>query len=128
MIRQKLIFSILLCYLGFTAFAQVDSLAVQDSVAVQQDIIKDGNTKNGGDRNVMLNAESNTGPREVNIGLPPSIGGITILENDLPVVYWFWPEMSTGTWRQSVSLERTGLLKMDGLANYMGDLDRKSVV
>ncbi len=73
-------------------------------------------------RNVMLNAESNTGPREVNIGLPPSVGGITILENDLPVVYWFWPEMSTGTWRQSVGLERTGLLKMDGLANTMGDL------
>ena len=37
-------------------------------------------------RNVMLNASSNSGPREVNIGLPSSVGGITVLENDLPVV------------------------------------------
>jgi len=51
-------------------------------------------------RNVMLNASSNSGPREVNIGLPSSVGGITVLENDLPVVYYFWPELPTRTWRQ----------------------------
>ena len=70
----------------------------------------------------MLNASSNSGPRDVNIGLPGSVGGITILENDLPVVYLFWPELPNKTWRQSVSLQRTGLLKMDELASTMGDL------
>jgi len=70
----------------------------------------------------MLNAANNTSPRDVNIGLPATVGGITILENDLPSVYFFWPELPNKTWRQSVGLERTGLLKMDQLANTMGDL------
>ncbi|EAQ49100.1 hypothetical protein MED217_06841 [Leeuwenhoekiella blandensis MED217] len=123
-LNYKNIFSLLFVVLGVVSIQaqEEEKLATQDSVAIQQDVVKDGNAKESGNRNVMLNAESNTGPREVNIGLPPSIGGITILENNLPVVYWFWPEMSTGTWRQSVGLERTGLLKMDGLANTMGDL------
>lgn len=93
-------------------------LTVQDSVALSQKIKSD----NGGDRNVMLNASSNSGPRDVNIGLPASVGGITILENDLPVVYFFWPELPNKTWRQSVSLKNTGLLKMEDLASNMGDL------
>ncbi|KPE52765.1 TonB-dependent receptor [Chryseobacterium indologenes] len=79
-------------------------------------------SKEDNNRNVMLNAANNTSPRDVNIGLPSTVGGITILENDLPVVYFFWPELPNKTWRQSVGLERTGLLKMDQLANTMGDL------
>ncbi|WP_144264102.1 TonB-dependent receptor [Filimonas lacunae] len=63
-------------------------------------------------RNVMLNAANNNGPREVNIGLPSSVGGTTILENDLPVVYYFWPELPTRTWRSSVSLGKTGLMSL----------------
>ena len=39
-------------------------------------------------RNVMLSAESNSTPRQVNIGLPFQ-GDIIILENDIPVVYTF---------------------------------------
>lgn len=97
---------------------QQDKLTVQDSVKVSEKI-KSGN---GSDRNVMLNASSNSGPRDVNIGLPATVGGITILENDLPVVYFFWPELPNKTWRQSVSLKDTGLLKMEDLASNMGDL------
>jgi hypothetical protein len=84
--------------------------------------IVETDTKEEKNRNVMLNAANNTGPRDVNIGLPSTVGGITILENDLPVVYFFWPELPNKTWRSSVGLEKTGLLKMDQLANTMGDL------
>lgn len=80
------------------------------------------NTKEEKNRNVMLNAANNTGPRDVNIGLPSSVGGITILENDLPVVYYFWPELPNRTWRQSKSLGRTGLLKIGEAAITTGDL------
>lgn len=97
---------------------ELQKLTVKDSVAVSQKI----KTANGSDRNVMLNAASNSGPRDVNIGLPATVGGITILENDLPVVYFFWPELPNKTWRQSVSLQNTGLLKMEDLASTMGDL------
>ncbi|KPH14344.1 TonB-dependent receptor [Chryseobacterium sp. ERMR1:04] len=103
------------------AFGQTDKLAVQDSVKLQEKL-KIANVKEDNNRNVMLNAANNTSPRDVNIGLPSTVGGITILENDLPVVYFFWPELPNKTWRQSVGLEKTGLLKMDQLANTMGDL------
>ncbi|MFC0778834.1 TonB-dependent receptor [Flavobacterium sp. HJSW_4] len=84
--------------------------------------IVETDTKEEKNRNVMLNAANNTGPREVNIGLPSSVGGITIQENDLPVVYYFWPELPNRTWRQSTSLERTGLLKVGEAAITTGDL------
>ncbi|MFD2719632.1 hypothetical protein ACFST9_12965 [Hymenobacter monticola] len=60
-------------------------------------------------RNVMLNADTNTGPRQVNIGLPFT-GDITILENEVPVVYNFNPTVPTATWRFSNSLAKLGLL------------------
>lgn len=91
-----------------------------DSLTLKKKAIT--SSKEDNNRNVMLNAANNTSPRDVNIGLPSTVGGITILENDLPVVYFFWPELPNKTWRQSVGLEKTGLLKMDQLANTMGDL------
>lgn len=100
------------------ALAQNEPSKVQDSLKLKEKM----NSKEDNHRNVMLNASNNTSPRDVNIGLPSTVGGITILENDLPVVYFFWPELPNKTWRQSVGLEKTGLLKMDQLANTMGDL------
>ncbi|WP_291896113.1 TonB-dependent receptor [Chryseobacterium sp.] len=104
---------------------QTDSTAVKNalkSASKPEEGVKTVTSKEDNNRNVMLNAANNTSPRDVNIGLPGTVGGITILENDLPVVYFFWPELPNKTWRQSVGLERTGLLKMDQLANTMGDL------
>ena len=40
-------------------------------------------------RNVMLNASDASKPREVNIGLPGTVGGTEIFEDGLPVVYHF---------------------------------------
>lgn len=79
-------------------------------------------SKEDKNRNVMLNAANNTSPRDVNIGLPSTVGGITILENDLPVVYFFWPELPSKVWRQSVGLEKTGPLKMEEMSKTLGDL------
>ena len=68
-----------------------------------------------------LYASSNSGPREVNIGLPSSVGGITVLENDLPVVYYFWPELPTRTWRPSQSLNMRGLISVGESTLSIGD-------
>lgn len=121
-------FSALALMLSFgTALGQqTNSLAIKKAVKAatkNEEGIKTVTTssKEDNNRNVMLNAANNTSPRDVNIGLPSTVGGITILENDLPVVYFFWPELPNKTWRQSVGLEKTGLLKMDQLANTMGD-------
>lgn len=74
------------------------------------------------DRNVMLNAEDNTSPREINVGLPASVGGMTIMEDDLPVVYYYWPDMPNRVWRQSVSLSRMGLMGLNESAATLGDI------
>eukprot|EP01029_Cantina_marsupialis_P032248 TRINITY_DN966_c1_g1_i1.p6 TRINITY_DN966_c1_g1~~TRINITY_DN966_c1_g1_i1.p6 ORF type:complete len:772 (-),score=121.49 TRINITY_DN966_c1_g1_i1:38599-40914(-) len=59
-------------------------------------------------RNVMLNAENNAGPREVNIGLPFT-GDVTILENGNTVVGSFWPQNPLSVWRYDKSIGRIGL-------------------
>lgn len=84
------------------AQAQSDTIKVSavDSVASKKE------EKN---RNVMLNADNNNGPRQVNIGLPFT-GDIVILENDVPVVYTFYPTIPTNAWRMSNSLAKMGLL------------------
>ncbi len=113
----------LLMNLSFNVFAQEEDLAKNDSVKNEKNEAEEKVQKQKeGDRNVMLNAANNSGPRDVNIGLPASVGGITILENDLPVVYFFWPELPNKTWRPSASLKNVGLLKMEDLASTVGDL------
>ena len=95
-------FLLLSVLLGVSMFAQEkDSLEMKKKLPDTEE-----------NRNVMLNASSNSGPREVNIGLPSSVGGITVLENDLPVVYHFWPELPIRTWRPSQSLDMKGLISV----------------
>ncbi len=117
----------------FAAFAVMLSLMQMGSKALAQEKPATADTikklpvrskqavKEEENRNVMLNAANNNGPREVNIGLPASVGGTTILENDLPVVYYFWPELPNRTWRSSVSLSRSGLQSLREQALLMGD-------
>ncbi len=118
---NKNLFALILGASGIltTAVYAQDKKSVPDSVKVKT--TKPAN-KEEQNRNVMLNAANNTGPREVNIGLPASVGGITILENNLPVVHFFWPELPTASWRSSVSLGATGLLKLGEVAITQGDL------
>ncbi|MDR0864936.1 MAG: hypothetical protein LBO74_08395 [Candidatus Symbiothrix sp.] len=76
-----------------------------------------------GDRNVMLNANSaNAGPRNVNIGLPASVGGTTVLENGLPVVYFFWPEMPFNAWRTDAMTNGMKLMDLGSTAVHVGDV------
>ena len=76
-----------------------------------------------GDRNVMLNAASaNAGPRNVNFGLPATVGGTTVLENGLPVVYFFWPEIHFKSWRMDAMTQSSQLLDLGQTAVYIGDV------
>lgn len=91
-------------------------------VNAQTDTIRVKNEEQKSDRNMMLNASSNTGPRNVNIGLPASVGGTTVLENNIPVVYYFWPQMPTKLWRQDAMTNGFEVLDMSQTALRVGDL------
>ena len=88
----------------------------------QNKLAKDTLKIKDSDRNVMLNASNNTDPQKVNVGLPASVGGTTIFENDLPVVYHFWPEMPTKAWRKDASVNRQELLDLSQTALYTGTI------
>ncbi len=115
---MKKIFRNISLFMAFTALSATAN--AQDKAA--SDSIKAAKTE-GSDRNVMLNAASaNAGPRNVNIGLPASVGGTTVLENDLPVVYFFWPEMPYKSWRMDAMTNGVKLLDLGETAINIGDV------
>lgn len=77
--------------------------------------------KEESNRNVLLNASNDTGPRQISIGLPVvNPGDIIVLENDLPVVYHYWPHNPNTHWRADASLKRVGLLKLSEVQTTTG--------
>ena len=84
-------------------------LNIQAQKPQQTDSVKTKAGENS-ERNVMLNAQNNVGPREINVGLPASVGGTNIFQNGMPVSYHFWPEMPTTVWRQDATVAGGGLM------------------
>ncbi len=85
---------ILGCLLLAVTTAAQDTLPT-DSIK-KNDNIRTDMTDN---RNVMLNADNDKGPRSLNIGLPASSVGINVIENGLPVSYSIFPVIPVKVWR-----------------------------
>lgn len=85
--------------LFFSSCLLATSSLLAQQVVAKGDSIQQKTKKEDGDRGVMLSASSATGPRNINVGLPPGVGGTPIIENGLPVVYYFWPEFPNRAWR-----------------------------
>ena len=83
--------------------------------------LTDSCTKEEGNRNVMLNAASANGPREIQIGLPSA--DVNVLENGLPVTYATNPHSVNTIWRGDASLSHQGLLKIAETAITTGKID-----
>ena len=77
-------------------------------------------SKEEGNRNVMLNASSANGPREIQIGLPSA--DVNVLENSLPVTYATNPHSVNSNWRSDASLSHVGLLKISETAITTGNI------
>ncbi|MBF1075329.1 MAG: TonB-dependent receptor, partial [Prevotellaceae bacterium] len=82
------------------------ALALFASIAHAQDA--KSSQKEEKNRNVMLNAASANGPREIQIGLPSA--DVNVLENGLPVTYATNPHSVNANWRSDASLSHVGLL------------------
>ena len=103
-------------------FANVASIFSQGKKTEKQtaklDSLVSNKKEEKSDRNVMMNAGASTGPRALNIGLPFQ-GDILIMENDIPVVYTFWPQIPTTVWNYNNSIGRIGLLSFaEGALTY----------
>lgn len=114
---------LLLVICGFLFVLSAIGQEINEQIIVTDSIVAVLSSDQSNDRNVMLNAASaNAGPREVNIGLPASVGGTTVLENGLPVVYFFWPEFPFMAWRMDASINRVQLLDLAQTAIHVGDV------
>ena len=78
------------------------------------------NAQEEGNRNVMLNASSANGPREIQIGLPSA--DVNVLENGMPVTYATNPHSVNTLWRSDASLSYQGLLKISETAITTGNI------
>ena len=78
------------------------------------------NNKEEGNRNVMLNAASANGPREIQIGLPSA--DVNVLENGLPVTFATNPHSVNSNWRSDASHSHVGLLKISETAITTGNI------
>ena len=101
-------------------FVAVANLALPATAQSEQTDSLRTRSKEESGRNVMLNAASANGPREISIGLPG--GDVNVLENGLPVVYNNNPHNINTHWRGDGSLAHTGLLKISETAITTGNI------
>lgn len=104
-------------FISFSALVAVLLLTATPNFAQSKG---SGNSKEEGNRNVMLNASSANGPREIQIGLPSA--DVNVLENGLPVTYATNPHSVNSVWRSDASLSHVGLLKISETAITTGNI------
>ena len=112
------IFNQITARLSTVALASVLSLTYVQAQDTKTD--SEGSDKEEGNRNVMLNASSANGPREIQIGLPSA--DVNVLENGLPVTYATNPHSINSNWRSDASLSHVGLLKISETAITTGNI------
>jgi hypothetical protein len=104
-----------------TLFSQQDTTksALKDTLKIKEPA---SSKKEEANRNVMLNAESNAGPRFIQIGIPTgsAVDVPTILENDMPAVYYFFPRNPNTFWRAGSGYANIGVLKISEVAITTG--------
>lgn len=106
-----ILFSLSLCLMSATLYSQ--TIIKNDTIPGQSE----------DNRNVMMNAASaNAGPRTVNIGLPANVGGTTIYENGLPIVFVFYPSSPSSSWRMDAMTLDSKLLNLTETAIKVGDV------
>ena len=111
--RQQKVNQTLVAILSF-------SIATTNVYAQDESNAEGNSAKEEGNRNVMLNAASANGPREIQIGLPSA--DVNVLENGVPVTYATNPHTVNSLWRADASLSHVGLLKISETAITTGNI------
>jgi len=83
----------------------------QKSESTDSLTVSTSNKKEEKNRNEMLNASSPSQPRQINIGIPAG-GDLLIMENGVPGVYSFFPQIVTSVWKYDSNIGRIGLLSL----------------
>ena len=112
------------CYRAAAAFLLLGltcgNIFAQEEKKSSEQPQTESSSKEEENRNVMLNAASANGPREIQIGLPSA--DVNVLENGIPVTYATNPHSVNSLWRADASLNHVGLLKISETAITTGNI------
>ena len=112
------------CYRAAAAFLLLGltcgNISAQEEKKSSEQPQTESSSKEEENRNVMLNAASANGPREIQIGLPSA--DVNVLENGIPVTYATNPHSVNSLWRADASLNHVGLLKISETAITTGNI------
>ncbi len=108
-------------------YSVVIALMVTINLAGQEEVAKDTTnvkkaSKEKSDDSLLLNAESNSKPRDINTGLPANTTGMYIYENNLPMVFYSWPEMPYTVWTADATLNSFSMITLSDMAIKNGDV------
>lgn len=113
------------CLLLAGAVAAQENPVRKDSIQNEKTQTRTDMTAN---RNVMLNADNDKGPRSLNIGLPASSVGINVIENGLPVSYSLYPVIPVKVWRLDTGILGFNLNTMGTSAIEYGEVGYTAAV
>ncbi len=112
---MKQVFYSIVIMLLVTMNLEAQEKEVNDSTSVKK-------SKEKSDDSLLLNAESNSKPRDINTGLPANTTGMYIYENNLPMVFYSWPEMPYTVWTADATLNSFSMINLTDLAIKNGDV------
>ncbi|MDD2960961.1 MAG: TonB-dependent receptor [Muribaculaceae bacterium] len=111
--RSKFIIATAAVIISFNGFASPKYEKTQERKDTIKNVVSN-------DRGVMLNAKNATEPRQVEIGLPMNYTAVTV--NELPAVFYYWPNTTSNHWRGEAVLSKTSLLNISNVAIKQGEI------
>lgn len=119
--NKRLLLSLLSAMSFLPLMAQNETTAT-DSLSANDKVVKN--------RNIMLNESSISQPRQISIGLPPTISS-SIFEDGLPTSYYPWPYLPSFNWHPGNAEKNISVMSLGeaalrcGVVNYVIDSESR---
>lgn len=133
--NKTLLLSLMAAVSPLSLMAQVETTPADTLTAVRQQTGNGSDDLDGGrpeeandkvvkNRNIMLNESSISQPRQISIGLPPTISS-SIFEDGLPTAYYPWPYLPSFNWHSGNAEKNVEVMSLgeaalrSGVVNYV---------
>ncbi len=119
---NKKFFLLLLAAVSFLPLMAQDETMPADTLSASSKVVKN--------RNIMLNESSISQPRQISIGLPPTISS-SIFEDGLPTAYYPWPYLPSFNWHSGNAEKDVSVMSLGeaalrcGVVNYVIDSESR---
>lgn len=111
-----------LAVISFLPLMAQNETTAADTLSANDKVVKN--------RNIMLNESSISQPRQISIGLPPTISS-SIFEDGLPTAYYPWPYLPSFNWHSGNAEKNISVMSLgeaalrSGVVNYVIESDSR---